>query len=189
MLRRLTRERYLTDAELAAFMAAVRDRRHVHQPRDHALFALLANTGIRPSEARAMVRADIHLGRRPWVQLHRARLPARPDPTNELDIHAEVAAVLARYCSEMPPEAKLWPFTKRQSERLFHYYRRKAGLEPCYRIFTLRHTCGMRLWRHTRDLRVIQAMLGHRWLKATHAYIHTPGQAIKSALTMAMQGA
>ena len=56
MLRRLTRERYLTDAELAAFMAAVRDRRHVHQPRDHALFALLANTGIRPSEARA----------RPW---------------------------------------------------------------------------------------------------------------------------
>lgn len=189
MPHRLARGRYLTEPEIAAFMAAVRNRRHVHQPRDYALFALLANTGIRPSEARAMVRADIHLGRRPWVRLHRASIPGLPKPTNELDIHAEVAAVLARYCSEMPPEAKLWTFTKRQSERLFHYYRRKAGLEPCYRIFTLRHTCGRRLWRHTRDLRVIQAALGHRWLKAARAYIHAPGQAIKSALTMAMQGA
>jgi hypothetical protein len=29
-LRRMTRERFLSDAELAAFMAAVRERRHSH---------------------------------------------------------------------------------------------------------------------------------------------------------------
>ena len=189
MLRRLTRERYLTDAELARFMAAVRERRHVHQPRDHAFFALLANTGIRPAEARAVVRADVHLGREPWLRLHRAALPKRPAPTNELELHPEVGKVLARYCADMPPDARLWTFSKRQSERLFHYYRAKVGLPPCYRVFSLRHTFGMRLWRHTRDLRVIQAMLGHRWLKPAHAYIHTPPSTVRAVLTDTLQGA
>ena len=189
MLRRLTRERYMTDPELAAFMAAVRNRRHVHQPRDHALFALLANTGIRPSEARALVRGDVSLGREPWIRLHRAALPKRPTPTNELEIHREVADVLARYCKDMPPDAKLWPFTKRSSERLFHYYRAKAGLPSCFRIFTLRHTFGMRLWRYTHDLRIIQAMLGHRWLGPAHAYIHTPPATIRRTLTATFEGA
>jgi len=188
MLRRLTRERFMSDAELAAFMAVVRDRRHVHQPRDHALFALLANTGIRPSEARAMVRSDIHLGRRPWIQLHRPTVPRRPAPTNELDIHPDVAAVLSRYCKDLPESTKLWAFTKRQSERLFHYYRAKAGLPRCYRIFTLRHTFGMRLWRYTHDLRIIQAMLGHKWLGPAHAYIHTPPRSVQAALSATMPG-
>lgn len=189
MLRRLTRERYLTDAELGRFMAAVRDRRHVHQPRDYALFALLANTGIRPSEARAMTRSDVHLGKEPWIQLHRPIVPMRPIPTNEMEIHPEVARVLARYCKDMAPEAKLWPFTKRSSQRLFHYYRAKAGLRPCYRIFTLRHTFGMRLWRHTHDLRIIQAMLGHQRLNPAHAYIHTPTVTVRAVLTNTLQGA
>ena len=135
-----------------------------------------------------MVRADVHLGKEPWIQLHRTAVPKRPRPTNEMDIHREVARVLGVYCKDMPADAKLWPFTKRSSERLFHYYRAKAGLRPCYRIFTLRHTFGMRLWKHTHDLRIIQAMLGHRWLTPAHAYIHTPPIAVRNVLTSTMQG-
>ena len=61
MQRRVTPDRFLSDAELAAFMDAVRTRRHKNQPRDHALFALLVNTGMRPSEARALRRRDVRL--------------------------------------------------------------------------------------------------------------------------------
>lgn len=189
MLRRLTRERYLTDGELARFMASVRERRHVNQPRDHAFFALLANTGMRPSEARSVRRCDVHLGRDPWVRLHRPNLPKRPLPANEIPLHPEVAAVVAHYCQDMPKPDLLWTFTKRQSERLFHYYRKKSGLRECFRIFTLRHTFGMRLWRHTHDLRAIQAMLGHKWLGPSHAYIHTPPEIVRAALTATLQGA
>lgn len=186
--RRLPRSRYLSDAELARFMAAVRDRRHVHQPRDHALFALLANTGIRPSEALGMTRADVRLGAHPWIKLNRKPIPRRAAPNNEIPMHPEVGMVLARYCDAMDPADRLWPLGKRQIQRLFHYYGRRAGLPDHYRIYSLRHTCGIRLWRYTRDIRAIQAMLGHRWLMAAQSYIHTPPDEIRAVLTETLRG-
>jgi site-specific recombinase XerD len=183
MLRRMTRDRYLSDAELAAFMAAVRERRHVHQPRDHALFALLANTGIRPSEALALTRADCHLGGKlPWIRLRRVGKRHTPQPTNELVIHRAVAEVVRRYVNESSAEVeRLFPFTRRQSERLFHYYRRKAGIAQPHKIYCLRHSAGMRLVRFVKDLRLVQAIMGHSGLRATMVYAHVSPERLQAA--------
>lgn len=182
MFRRMTRERFLSDAELAAFIAAVRERHHKNQPRDHALFALLANTGIRPSEALALTRADVHVGgREPWIQLKRGHRRHWPEPTNELAINPKVAAVVKTYTDRLALGDRLFPYTKRQMARVFHYYSGKAGLSPHYRIYALRHTVGMRLWRHTRDLRLMQAIMGHSRLKATMAYVHVGPELIRQA--------
>jgi integrase/recombinase XerD len=181
----MTRERYLSDAELERFMAAVRERRHVHQPRDYALFALLANTGLRPSEARALTRADCHLeGRHPWIALHRVGKKHGPQPLARIYINRAVAAVVARYTDQLP-DGLLFPFTKRQSARLFHYYADKAGISPRRKIYALRHTVGMRLWAHTQDLRLVQAILGHCNLQATEGYVHTSDQSIRAAYAAA----
>ena len=182
MLRRMTRDRYLSDDELAAFMTAVRERRHVHQPRDHALFALLANTGIRPSEALALSRADCHLsGAQPWIRLKRVGKRHTPQPTNELVINRAVASVVSRYMKEHPGEGKLFPFTRRQSERLFHFYRRRAGIVQNHKIYCLRHSVGMRLVRFVKDLRIVQAIMGHSGLRATVAYAHVSPERLQSA--------
>jgi integrase len=184
MFRRMTRERFLSDAELDRFMAVVRERRHVHQPRDHALFALLANTGIRPSEALALTRADVHPHARPaWIRVRRLKRRHAADPLARLFLHTKVAAVVARYLESVPPATgtKLFPFTKRQSDRLFRYYANKADLAGTYKLYALRHTVGMRLWRHTGDLRIMQAIMGHVRLKATSAYVHTAPERMRDA--------
>jgi integrase len=188
MFRRMTRERYLSDPELKRFMAAVRERRHVHQPRDHALFALLANTGMRPAEARALTRGDCHLeGRAPWVRIFRMGKKHGPQPLRRLFLHRTVAAVVRRHLLSIGPNPclKLFPFTKRQSARLFHYYADKAGITPRRKIYALRHTVGMRLWAHTRDIRLIQAIMGHVSLQATEGYVHTAPDSIRAAYSSA----
>lgn len=153
-------------------MAAVRDRKHVNQPRDYALFALLANTGMRPSEALALTRADLHVhGRPPWVRLHRQTKKNAPALTTELSIHPKVARVIACFLAESKGD-KPFPFTSRQSQRLFHYYLRAAGLQR-RKIYALRHSAGMKLWRHSHDIRLMQAIMGHVRLKAAAVYVHT----------------
>jgi len=182
MPKHLSRSTYLSDAELAAFMAAVRERRHAHQPRDHALFALLANTGIRPSEALALTRADCHLaGNQPWIRLRRVGKRHTPRPTNELVINRAVADVLRRYATSSQPAERIFNFTRRQSERLFHYYRRKAGIIHPHKIYCLRHSAGMRLVRFVKDLRIVQAIMGHSGLRATMVYAHVSPERLQAA--------
>jgi integrase len=182
----MTRERYLSDDELERLMAAVRGRRHVNQPRDHAFFALLANTGLRPMEARQLIRSDLHLsGRRPWVRVKRVVRMHSPHPLERLFLNRRVAGLVARYADSLEPGAKLFPFSARQSARLFHWYSGKAGLSPHYRIYALRHTVGMRLYRHTKDVRLMQAVMGHGRLKSAMCYDHVDSGAIVAALERA----
>lgn len=187
MAGRMTRERYLSDDELARLMAAVRTRRHPNQARDYALLAILANTGIRPEEARALRRRDvIPGGRPPRIHLSRVKLSHGPYPVNTLPIHKAVARVLSTYLATMKataPDALLFPFTKRQSRRIFHYYTAKAGLSRTLRLYSLRHAVGMRLWRFTRDVRLIHGVMGHIRLKAAHAYQHTSQEQVRDAFT------
>ena len=184
MFRRMTRERYLSDQELERFMAVVRERRHVHQPRDYALFSLLANTGMRPAEARALVRGDFHItSKLRTATLHRPSKKRGPRQLPRLFLQKPVAEVVARYLATLPddPTVKLFPFTKRQSARLFHYYGDKAGILPRRKIYALRHTVGMRLWRHTHDLRIIQAVMGYTNQQGTAGYVHVDPETIRAA--------
>jgi len=179
----MTRERYLSDEELERFMASVRSRKHKHQPRDHAFFALLANTGMRPSEVMALTRGDLHLSARPpWLKLKRVAKKNAASPIVQMVLNRRVASVVGSYVSDIHDKAqKVFPFSKRQSERLFHYYRGQAGIEMPFKVYALRHTVGMKMWRHTRDLRLIQAVMGHVRLKASAIYVHVSPERILAA--------
>ena len=180
MLGRVTRERFLSDSELERFMAAVRERRHVHQPRDHALFALLANTGIRPSEAVALTRGDLNLdAKRPWIRVGRLK---KKDVRkfDELAIPARLAEILSGYVASplMLGNDRLFRITRRQIERLFHHYRRIAGLRRV-KLYILRHTAGTRIYRATRNIAIVQAVLGHEKPETSAIYAHIPGAVLK----------
>ena len=184
MFRRMTRERYLSDEELGRFMAVVGGRKHVNQPRDHAFFALIANTGMRPTEVRRLVRGDFHITRNlRTVTVRRPHKKHGPRPLRRLFLQRPVAEVVARFLATLPADddTKLFPFTKRQSARLFHYYGDKAGILPRRKIYALRHTVGMRLWRHTKDLRIIQAIMGYTNQAGTAGYVHVDPETIRAA--------
>jgi len=185
MLKRLSRESFLSDSELTRFMSAVRERKHKNQPRDHALFAIIANTGIRPSEAMALRRCDVcPRSRPPHIRLSRPRRKTGPRPLTHIIVGEPLAAILVRYLEGLEgqePETSLFPFTRRQSQRLFHYYAAKAQLPRPYKIYALRHSVGLRLWRATGDIRLIQALLGHARLKTSAVYVHISPERLRQA--------
>ena len=175
MFRRMTRERFLSDAELAAFMAAVRERRHKNQPRDYAFFALLANTGIRPSEALALRRSDCHLsGERPRIRVTRLKKRKTVPEFDELQITQELAAMLQPHLEsvEHTPDAVVFALGKRQAERSFHHYSRLAGIRPGRWLYSLRHTAATRIYLATRDIHIVQAILGHERPDMSCIYAH-----------------
>lgn len=179
---RISRDRYLSDAELEAFMRAVRERRHVNQPRDHAFFALLANTGIRPSEAIGLTRATIHLtAARPWIRVW--RLKKSKPAFDDLEITEGLKDLLAARLMAIPEgeDSRPFPLHRRTAARLFHYYARKAGILRKTRLYILRHTAATRLYRATRDIRLVQALLGHESPDTTAIYAHVPAEILRAA--------
>ena len=175
MPKHLSRNTYLSDAELAAFMAAVRERRHVHQPRDHALFALLANTGIRPSEALALTRADCHLsGKQPWIKVSRLKKKRAAPVVDELQISPQLAEIVNGHLSGVAAgdEVRLFGISRRQLERLFHAYAHLGLIRRYHWLYSLRHTAATRIYRATRDISIVQAILGHETPDMSCLYAH-----------------
>lgn len=170
-MRRLPPSAYLTDAELAAFMEAVRSRRHANQPRDLAMFAILANTGIRPSEALALTVGDVHLkASPPWLRVVRLKKRAGREVVDELCIPASVVQPLGAYLP-LAASARLFPITRRMAQRKFVFYARRAGIAG-RRLYSLRHTAASRLHRLTGDIQLVQRLLGHDSPETTAIYAH-----------------
>lgn len=170
-MRPIARSRFLSDAELEAFMRAVRERKHRNAARDHAFFALLANLGLRPSEVLALESADVHVcASPPWIRVQRARIGSSPEPVTEIVLQADVARILRRWVSARPQSKTVFGVHARQAQRLFHYYAQAAGLPSGLKVYDLRHTAGARLWRHTHDARVIQGLMGHSRIACSMRY-------------------
>jgi integrase len=174
MFRKMSRERYLSDAELSRFMAVVRQR---NNPRHHALFAVLANTGIRPGEAHLLTRNDVHPhASPPWIRVR--RLKKRRDATmiDDIEISAELATVLSAYLplAEDNVDGRLFTANRRTTQRLFKEYARRAGLWTGHHLYVLRHTAATRMYVATRDITLVQAMLGHESPDTSCIYAHIP---------------
>lgn len=169
------RARALSDSDLAAFMRAVRSRKHKNAVRDNALFSLLANTGMRPSEALRIRLPDARtFGVAPFIRVYRPSLKRQVHPITDLALHPIVAKALAAHVNAVRgrggPDNRLFPITRRQCERLFHYYAHKAGVTAGHKVYDLRHTVGARLWKHTKDARLIHGIMGHCHMSTAERY-------------------
>lgn len=167
------RSRFFTDAELGRLLEAVRTRRHKNRPRDHALFSLLATTGIRPSEALALRRSDVHLvSGEPWIRVRRLKTRRPVAIAQELAIPADLADTLRIHAETVEDGGVLFAISRRQAERLFHHYARQARIPGRSWLYCLRHTAATRIYRATRDIRTVQAVLGHAHPNMSAIYAH-----------------
>ncbi len=167
------RSRFLTDSELRRLLEAAASRRHVHAPRDFALLSLLATTGIRPSEALALTTRDVHLGdAEPWISVMRLKTGRSAPVADELAVPAVLAVALRTHAETIAAGARLFPMHRRQAERLFHYYARQAAIPGRTWLYCLRHTAATRIYRVTRDIRTVQAALGHAHPNTSTLYAH-----------------
>jgi integrase/recombinase XerD len=146
--------------------------------RDRAILEMLYGTGIRRGECVRLDLQDIDLlngtllvrdgkGRKDRV----VPLPERS--ALALDVYLrDVRPLLV--CSSLEPALFLTAWCGRRLTeialfKMLDYRARDAGLGHVH-PHALRHTCATHLLRGGADLRHVQAILGHRWIKTTALY-------------------
>lgn len=183
MQRRVTPDRFLSDVELAAFMDAVRTRRHRNQPRDHALFALLVNTGMRPSEALSLRWRDVELeGPAAVVTIVRRKKRTEPQPEAIVLGPETTAALAAHRGADAQGDAPVFRVDRRRAQRLFKTYAAAARVRPHLWLYCLRHTAATRMYVRTRSIEMVRVLLGHESADTSCIYAHIPADLMRETV-------
>ena len=171
---------YLTDAEAEAVLATC-DKTRWTGRRDHAMFSLAVQTGLRISELAALTRSDIVI--RPGANV---RTVGKGRKERRTPLISSTVTVLKAWLREQPgaPEDPLFPTTTGRHlsrdaiERRLALYVSSAA-ENCRSLkakrvttHTLRHTAAMRLLAAGNDITVIALWLGHEQITTTQIYLH-----------------
>ncbi len=171
---------FLNETEVVALLAAA-DRTTWTGRRDHTLFALAVQTGLRASELIGLRRADVHVGVGAHVSCLGKGRKQRITP-----LTAPVLAVLRVWLSERAGHTSDVLFTTRTGRTLsrdalehrLHTYVTRAVLtcpslrEKTITLHVLRHTAAMRLLQAGVDTSVIALWLGHEQVETTQIYLH-----------------
>lgn len=171
---------YLTDDEVDALLAACDPSRWIGR-RDHAMWVLTIQTGLRISELTALSCADVVLGVGAHVHCVGKGRKERRTPLVPVTVE-----VLDAWLTERAgqPDQPLFPTStgRRLSRdaierRLAHHT--AAARQRCPSLnakrvtaHTLRHTAAMRLLAAGVDITVIALWLGHEQIATTNIYLH-----------------
>jgi integrase/recombinase XerD len=171
---------YLDLGEIKALLAAP-DLRTWLGRRDHALLALMIQTGVRVSELTGLGIGDVHLG----VGAH-IRVTGKGRKMRAIPLTGETAAVLRAWLKERRGRTDEPLFPTRQGQQLSRYtvgaivtrhVTTAAARCPSLTAkrttpHTLRHTCAMLLRAKGVDIATIALWLGHETTQTTHIYEH-----------------
>jgi integrase/recombinase XerD len=171
---------YLTDAEVEALLGACHQTSWTGR-RDHAMFTLTVQAGLRISELAGLTRADVVLGVGANVHTLGKGRKERHTP-----LVRATRAILVAWLSERDgePADPLFPTVtgghlSRDAieRRLTHHLAVAAKTCPSLRakhvtMHTLRHTAAMRLLLAGNDVTVIALWLGHEQIETTNIYLH-----------------
>lgn len=171
---------FLIEQELEALLAAI-DRSTWTGRRDHALFSLAAQTGLRASELIGLRCADVHLGTGAHVSCLGKGRKQRITPLTSVTV-----STLRIWLAERAGQAEESLFPTKAGgalsrdaieHRLAKYV--VIGTQCCpslgrkrITLHVLRHSAAMRLLRAGVDNSVIALWLGHEQIATTQVYLH-----------------
>jgi integrase len=152
----LNRNKYLNDPEYER-LTHILDSFVSRDPRNCLLISLALQTGARAQELLNLSAADLNAhDESVFIKGIKGgndrELPLRPAFFNQLR-------------SALPAEGLLFPISYHRLYQIWHQYRPVAK-----KFHSLRHTFAIRLYRKTKDLRLIQVALGHRNITNTMIY-------------------
>lgn len=171
---------YLTDAEVDALLAAINQDTWTGR-RDHAMFLLDIQTGLRISELTSLACADATLGTGANIHCIGKGRKERRTPL----VPATVATLRAWLAErDGAPTDPLFPISTGHrlsrdaiEHRIAHYL--AIAAQDCPSLTTkhvtthsLRHTAAMRLLQAGVDITVIALWLGHEQVSSTNSYLH-----------------
>lgn len=155
----LNKNKYLIDPEVER-LERVLESDQIAEARDVLMLQLALKTGARASELLALRHVDLNPYDR-TVFIH----GIKGSNDREIPIKAEVFERLLNYASTVPRSEQLFPIGYHRLRQIWDWYR------PAPKKFhSLRHTFAIRLYRKTKDLRLVQVALGHRNITNTMIY-------------------
>jgi site-specific recombinase XerD len=171
---------YLNEDEATALLAACDQRRWAGR-RDHTMFALTIQTGLRISELVGLGCADVTLGHGPNVHTFGKGRKERRTPLVPSTVEILQAFLAER--AGAPNDPLFATSTGRRlsrdavEHRLAHHVALAQTICPSIGVkritmHTLRHTAAMRLLIAGNDVTVIALWLGHEQLATTNIYLH-----------------
>lgn len=165
-----------------------------HHPRDHAMFELLLQTGIRLSELTSLTLESITLPARPSAHTETGygelRVRRKGGRLQELVLNYKTCRTLASYLRVRPaPDTPALFLTKyaeaignHSVQKAFKKYAREAGVSWAH-VHTLRTTHITQHLAAGTDIRTVQHNAGHASLATTNRY----AAYVKDAAIQAMQ--
>lgn len=184
---------YLEETEVEALLA-LRSGASVEEQRDHALFALMFNTGARVQEILDLTISDVRLDSPCQVRLHGKGGKIRCCP-----IWARTAKQLGKLIEQRVPAVEDTSplFINRRGDKLTRFgvrYLLRKRLEACavnlptlknkqIHPHSLRHTTAIHLLRTGVDFVTVSQWLGHVSLNSTMEYAHIDIDTKRQALT------
>ena len=159
------------------------------EERDHMLFLLIYNTGMRIAEALSVNVSDIELDRR------RILIKGKGGKERFVFFSPSTVGEIRHYLSrrgEYLSEAGLGPeeafFIGTRGGRLpfssahiiFDEYRARLGWQKEFTPHTLRHSFATHMMDRGADIRLVQELLGHESISTTQIYTHVSRRRLKS---------
>lgn len=164
--------RYLTQAELAAFLQAIRSGGSL---RDLVLFGLMYRFGLRAVEVTYLLLEDLDLARK-RITIRRAK----GGEPKEYPLPADLVQLLRRYLRKRPDRGPFL-FVSREAtnqkgmaqqrvRQLFKRYAAAAGLPANLASHALRHAIAVHALQEGFGLEYIADLLGHTSTRSTAIY-------------------
>ena len=157
----LNKNKYLLDPEIERLEKILRSSLETDEsPRDALLVWLGLRTGARASELLGLRIADLNI----YDETVFIR-GIKGSNDRELPVESWFFKALLKYSATVPRNTDLFDIQYHRLRQIWAWYR------PVPKKFhSLRHTFAIRLYRKTKDLRLVQVALGHRNITNTMVY-------------------
>lgn len=183
---------YLRTEQARRYITAIKTSEKINKIRDLAIVKLFLYAGLRISELVNLDLEDVD-----YVDKS-IKFFGKGDKERYLPLHVDVIKAIIEY---LPERNKITPrnddatkalFLSRHGNRIcartvqlfIKEYARKAGLKNAEKItpHKLRHTFATILYRETKDIKILQELLGHADISTTQIYTHTDNERKKEAI-------
>jgi integrase/recombinase XerD len=173
--------RGLSDHDRQRLMDALIVAQGPQARRDHFLFSLLLETGVRLTAALALTDRDVDIERSEiTLRTNKNSAVHRVPMSRSIRDHA-IGYLAERRSGPLFANRDGGRLSARQASRRLAMWLQRAGCQPvpCHQ---LRHAFGLKMYRRTRDLLVVQRALGHASITSTTIYAHADDAALRDAI-------
>ncbi|MFW6410289.1 MAG: tyrosine-type recombinase/integrase, partial [Halanaerobiales bacterium] len=183
---------YLKIEQARRYITAIKNSSKVNKKRDLAIVKLFIHAGLRISELVNLDLEDVDYADKS------IKFFGKGDKERYLPLHEDVVKAIIEY---LPERNKISPksedarkalFLSRRGNRIaprtvqlfVKEYAKQAGLKNAVDItpHKLRHTFATILYKETKDIKILQDLLGHADISTTQIYTHTDTEQKKDAI-------